>query len=48
MRRQQRFPVLVVAAMLAAVVALPGCATESNADYQDGGRGGKGGMGGFQ
>jgi len=34
-------PVLVVvAAMLAAVVALPGCATESNGGFQDGGRGG--------
>ena len=34
-------PVLVVVAvMLAAVAALPGCATESNGGFQDGGRGG--------
>jgi hypothetical protein len=33
-------PVLVVAVMLAAVAALPGCATESNGGFQDGGRGG--------
>ena len=41
MKRQQFFPVLmVVAAMLAAVVALPGCATGSNGGVQEGGRSG--------
>ncbi len=40
-------PVLVVAVMLAAVAALPGCATESNGGFQDGGRGGMGGKRGF-